>query len=425
MGQPRKYHSKSRLGCMECKRRHRKCDESRPVCVNCSVRQLPCIYGDSSAPLQDRQSTEAPTETSSHMPTDAPPSRERLPGISNAQAPSPFTPPLQALASPDQVVNMHHMQLLSHFVRETSLMFGPSHSTATRLSLAITLSTPYLTNQVLALSALHISYLRPAQAKEYAEEAALFQANSLSSLTSTAVDVNEQNCVPMLLFSSLLGIYNLADAVVTSDGNDSNFLDKYITHLDVLRGVHAVVDGFWDFLHMTELSPFLQTAALIEQPQASQDETEQVCIRLLNLVADSDMAVTSVTACKNAIQHLRWVLGSNTRPHTSEQQQTADTIYSWPILLSADFTNLLSKRRPEALIILAHYAVVLHERREIWVVGESGSWLIRAITTYLGTFWKDWLVWPNDALARATSPGATLFLGYCAQEAPTPLTRLQ
>ncbi|PSN58789.1 hypothetical protein BS50DRAFT_509796 [Corynespora cassiicola Philippines] len=40
----RRQHTKSRGGCVECKRRHTKCDERRPVCLQCDKRSLRCEY---------------------------------------------------------------------------------------------------------------------------------------------------------------------------------------------------------------------------------------------------------------------------------------------------------------------------------------------------------------------------------------------
>jgi hypothetical protein len=60
---------------------------------------------------------------------------------------------------------------------------------------------------------------------------------------------------------------------------------------------------------------------------------------------------------------------------------------------------LLSRRKPEALIILAHYAVLLHRRRRVWLVGNVGWILIQEISKFLGTFWKTWLDWPNEVIA--------------------------
>ncbi|PYH81811.1 hypothetical protein BO82DRAFT_74916 [Aspergillus uvarum CBS 121591] len=41
---PRKAHTKSRTGCVECRRRHIKCDESRPQCKRCRNSARECAF---------------------------------------------------------------------------------------------------------------------------------------------------------------------------------------------------------------------------------------------------------------------------------------------------------------------------------------------------------------------------------------------
>ncbi|KAI1138993.1 hypothetical protein F5Y05DRAFT_383246 [Hypoxylon sp. FL0543] len=45
---PRLYHKKSRTGCMRCKQRRVKCDETRPSCSSCSRHAVECIYPNAS-----------------------------------------------------------------------------------------------------------------------------------------------------------------------------------------------------------------------------------------------------------------------------------------------------------------------------------------------------------------------------------------
>ncbi|KLJ13324.1 hypothetical protein EMPG_11754 [Blastomyces silverae] len=40
-------HQKSRWGCMSCKKRRVKCDEQKPACANCRIRNLHCVYPSS------------------------------------------------------------------------------------------------------------------------------------------------------------------------------------------------------------------------------------------------------------------------------------------------------------------------------------------------------------------------------------------
>ncbi|KAF2194559.1 hypothetical protein K469DRAFT_547075 [Zopfia rhizophila CBS 207.26] len=378
----RRHHRKSRLGCIQCKRRHIKCDENHPVCVNCSTGQLRCSYVSNPIP-------------GPHISIPTPQSQ-----VTSFSALSPRTP-LQdgSLAQP---VYMHHMELLSHFLLDTSRSLGDEqiHHSAYQFMFASSLSVPYLVNEILAITALHLSQLRPARAKFYSEEAAVFQTNALSLFNSTTVDMNAENAMSMLLFSSLLGIHMLADAVTASDSNNANFLDKFIVYLDIHRGVRAVTNGSWEFLRQSKLSPILESAA--SRPKGPcQEEAALVCDRLRELLEAVNMSETSLNVCKDAIRNLQWVFESE--PDALDKQSTTGLIFAWPILLSAEFTDLLLKRKPEPLIILAHYAVLLHKRRELWVVGGAGRILIESITNHLGTYWKQWLIWPNQVLQAPSS----------------------
>jgi hypothetical protein len=68
------------------------------------------------------------------------------------------------------------------------------------------------------------------------------------------------------------------------------------------------------------------------------------------------------------------------------------------VTLSAKYTEFLEQRRPEARIILAHYAVLLHRRRGAWSVGAAGKFLLDSIASYLGRHWETWLAWPQAVI---------------------------
>jgi len=68
--------------------------------------------------------------------------------------------------------------------------------------------------------------------------------------------------------------------------------------------------------------------------------------------------------------------------------------------LPEEYVMLLNQRRPEALIILAYYGVVLHSYRKAWAIGDSGAALIKAISAQLGSYWGHWLLWPMQMVDR-------------------------
>ncbi|RAH66142.1 Zn(II)2Cys6 transcription factor domain-containing protein [Aspergillus aculeatinus CBS 121060] len=68
---PRKSHRKSRNGCRTCKSRHVKCDEMKPECSNCLNHSVQCVYGPSPKDAQ-------PAVANTRKPSRA---RAELPGI--------------------------------------------------------------------------------------------------------------------------------------------------------------------------------------------------------------------------------------------------------------------------------------------------------------------------------------------------------
>jgi hypothetical protein len=75
---------------------------------------------------------------------------------------------------------------------------------------------------------------------------------------------------------------------------------------------------------------------------------------------------------------------------------TVGPILSWLVIIPDRYINLLSERRPEALIILSHYGALLHLHRDIWTFGDGGMYIISSVRGYLGPSWTNWLRWPDQ-----------------------------
>lgn len=78
-------------------------------------------------------------------------------------------------------------------------------------------------------------------------------------------------------------------------------------------------------------------------------------------------------------------------------------VIAWPVMIPEEYVDALHMGRPEALIILAHYAVLLHTYRQLWVFGDGGRFLIESICDSFGADWEDWLEWPMEVLRDSSS----------------------
>lgn len=77
-----------------------------------------------------------------------------------------------------------------------------------------------------------------------------------------------------------------------------------------------------------------------------------------------------------------------------------DALVAWAVLVPRQYADLVSSRKGEALVILAHYGALVHSRREKWIFYDGGRFLIESISHYFGPRWYDWLAWPQQILTE-------------------------
>ena len=257
------------------------------------------------------------------------------------------------------------------------------------------LTTPYLMHQILAASALHLSTKITDSRDRYRELALGLQSRALSLFNESnpVLEVTPTNCVHMFLFSSLVGVHLLCDTLQYSRHSLGEFIDNFTHCLKVNRGVLAVIDQGWHMLGETELAPRLRISRILMR---ATDASGSECDALESLVNSAEVTPSSRKAYLEAVLHLQRVFDAE-RAASGNRIRTS-LVFAWPALLSPDYVNLLHQRQAEALVILAHYAVLLHRGRHWWLIGEGGQFLLESICESLGSRWQKWLELPKAAL---------------------------
>ncbi|KAL7806912.1 hypothetical protein V8C26DRAFT_415744 [Trichoderma gracile] len=383
----RSSHRKSRNGCRECKQRHKKCDESWPTCLNCSITNRSCSYR-----------LTRPTHRSYSPRTPTPPATPSPSAISlSATSPSPrlqYLTPCDTEEWRAQAYSLGHLKLLNHFesgeFEEASMLQLPVPTRQVIMQCALT--SPYLMDQILALSAAHLSTVcRGKQQVLFRIQATELQTRALTLFNRSEQGISKHNSCSWFLYASLLGIQVMFETFQCS--NFGSFLEQLATFFPVHRGVHAVVKQSW---------PTIKGIAeeLIEHRHIPDRRFvkghSQEFDDVLSLIKDSDLGEADKEACLEAADILQWIFELH-RIHTGTAFQIHFTI-AWSVLVSPRFGEMLRKGVPEALVILSFYAVPLHRLHNFWVFGDSGRFLIQSITAHLGKPWARWMVWPNEQL---------------------------
>jgi Fungal specific transcription factor domain len=384
----------------------RQCDEHRPVCVNCLTASLSCAFlGQEQARLASAEATGlegivlSESGISTHNISNHVDEGRRTPNprLRRPLSPQRLFPPSTAT---DPNLNMDHMELLHHFCMVTFETLTPEpaqqevwQSTAIKLGF----SFPFLMHEILAIAALHLAHCRPERQDHYYTKATELQNHALNGFNAIRENVGASNCEAIMLFASLLALHVLADPSRSRGLNSSEYLDHFLGCINLMRGVrNVVISDWWSYLSESDLKPLLQVKQP-EQPYNIPDE----CRELAQLTRNADLSTASIEAYDAAIERLHRSFAVSNVP--LQTHSTIRWLLAWPVQLKDGFLELLNERRPEALIILAYYGVLLHFYRDSWAVGDSGTFLVRSINAHTGAYWGRWMAWPNRMIQLSGS----------------------
>jgi hypothetical protein len=403
----RRAHTKSRRGCQQCKQRKIKCDELTPACRKCAVAGRRCSYLVSLPALPTpAQSTPSPI-ASTLASTLSPPAVGGTPAAAHAHdvhdahdaSAALFDPALAA-----QQYSMVHLELLDHLRTHFMAVTRPVQPDVARvLELAFRegLQAPYLMDQLLALAAAHKSTVVDAKLRPlYRTESARLQTRALAHVNLAADAVTDDNSLALFVFSTVLGHHVLFDAL-SSPVDLSSMLNKLGQCFDLHHGIRVTASKAWariyPALHGDDLG---QQNHWMANEHATNAATGAVCDTLLLRLQQSALEQHAIDEYSDTVKILQYLFDSvHSLPF-----RTAIAAQEWLVRVSQGYITLFRQRQPEALIVLAYYAVLLHYARDYWAVGNSGSFLIHSISSHLGDYWADWLAWPKQELERTQGP---------------------
>ncbi|KPM36904.1 hypothetical protein AK830_g9661 [Neonectria ditissima] len=423
---------------------------ARPPCSNCAVSERTCVYPPTapvSAPSRTQQQQQPSTPAwTTNSPAESPAESTTSSagaGVPPAQHPHPPPPPMTLLSSnpstaepgsllhmilvddappatlpsltdffgdpmasgpdpapPESVFTAKHLALLHH--AQTACPFGTDMMRPIiDLAMAWAYDAPYALDQMLTLSADHLAATSPddaAAAAAHRHTATELQARALMCFNRKshhlASERYDETFIPRFLFASLLSVHVLYETFSHPQFRASYhvFMDRFLESIHLHRGVRTVIDSKFRINIETSLRPFL---VHIKAAEAAITEGGTECVQLARLIDASDLGPATVAACKSAAHSLQWAFNIHANLASDNNVHAAT---AFPTLLTSEFVDALRKHRPEALLVLAHYGVLLHRCRRSWIVGDAGAFLIRLIANYLGNFWQEPMQWPLEEL---------------------------
>ncbi|KAJ8108674.1 hypothetical protein ONZ43_g6352 [Nemania bipapillata] len=317
-------------------------------------------------------SSSTPRSDEAHSPALAmTPSTDMVSSVSSRSQPRVIPRPHEPLwvgelphpkwsSAPGAAVNMNHMAFLLHFKFSVAIpeLDSEFDSMATTWTNKLALQFPWLLNAMLAISARHLAILRPDRSSLYLSEAFQIQNQAITIFNSEQMSIDETNCSAALLFSSILGRHMLVDTLAGLDSDGSVLLDNYCSYVQIHRGLRVITSDSWQLLSESEIWPFLLFAGVQMHRKGRGTELQD----LRSWIQESQgLDEECLEACLSAVDMLQVGLDEVSTAKTNIRRY--QMAFIWSICNKAKFNDLVMQRVPQALVILAHYAALLHHAK--------------------------------------------------------------
>ncbi|KAK6540236.1 hypothetical protein TWF694_009051 [Orbilia ellipsospora] len=408
MLQSRRHHKKSRNGCFECKKRHIKCDENHPICSNCGTAEIRCSFLSRDEPyiVQTVQADTSYISTnSSPRAKESASSASSISDLNVYLKPTVEIDPENHSNDIDSVglysVNMVHLKLFSHLSDEAfrlpDRLTGEYEGTVPGdLYLQYASSTPFLMHQLLASSALHLSITSSdSRTREFYQRYATGLQNRALSLfheNYPVLEVASTNFAVLFLFATSVAAHLFCETLHYHRSTLDVFIDKFAHDINVYRGVIAVVDNLGHLRESEVTADIKMSQLLVDLP----DPIGPDCNALRDMICGLDITSPQFKAYEKSIDLLQRCFDLH---KTSGDKILIAAVLTWAILIPQDYVDSLRQQQPEALVILAHYAVILHRARAFWLIEESsGRFIVESICRRLSSDWQKFIQFPNEAL---------------------------
>ena len=148
----------------------------------------------------------------------------------------------------------------------------------------------------------------------------------------------------------------------------------------------------WPALERGPYQPLLLCTTGPTEPSDNPDDVHLAKLEELLVPPNGSQLVDhDLIVCKMALDELRRVSALPYSPCKTLEMKAC--IYIWPGTVSQEFVELMYERKPEALIILAHYCVLLKKMNGCWYMEGLGENLLSAISEALSLDWRPWIEW--------------------------------
>ncbi|KAK9241691.1 hypothetical protein V1506DRAFT_550005 [Lipomyces tetrasporus] len=397
----RRSHTKSRYGCLQCKKKRIKCDEKKPSCDRCTRTGAKCSFITENCSLvvitashskfaQNRNRLDA--SATSHVATEAKTHKKQE---FDNEAPISSKVPVEMNFT---AAERHRFRLMNHYVHFTYQSLIEITTTNEDAFLIWRSFVPYLAFEhdfllqgLLGLSSLHLALSQPYQQRESIANAVQHYGNALALARPHLSNVTEYQIDAIFVFSYIVALYSFGIHRIFP--SQLSPLAKIIEVMKLIHGTSVIAKLGSDWLDQTLLG-LLRSYQFIKYSQNLSPELEDSLAQLRQRI----YTTTGRTAHREAyISAISLVRESFLRVVSGQSPQKVMGLF--PVLVDPMLLIMVRLGDPLALAILAHYAVILYWLRgHIWLEG-WGEQILDTVRQVLPSDWHVCIAWALEEVS--------------------------
>ncbi|KAK2760415.1 hypothetical protein FQN54_002485 [Arachnomyces sp. PD_36] len=295
------------------------------------------------------------------------------------------------------------LELLHHFTITTSITISHNRSVQEvwqHLAPQEAFSHPFLMHGLLAISALHIAYLRPESVGKYHNLAIEHYTSAMSLFRIVLDELSPDNAVPAFLLSSLLVCISSAmpkdpTQQLAPPLSSTDPLQYIFGTFHLKRGIKQVLSKSWPWVKDSALSPIFKVEFNDAETRLPSQEEAALSIIVERVEAESE-SEESKAIYLGAIRELR-----RCYPFENWDRAVQGLVFAWPVVVSAEFFQEMVDRKPLAMAILCYYGILMDASSHMWWIGDGGKRLVSATTELLGPEWERLTKWATARVGLA------------------------
>lgn len=301
----------------------------------------------------------------------------------------------------EQLLHLQDPELMMHWCTTTYRSMARDQATETLWQMTIpllSLQFPALRHGILALSAVQLAQdtSNPAQKERYLLSArehqsralAGFRLDSVENLTSTQCNAAFAMCCILVVYPFA---YCLIDEPNVEDEERPRVLDRLLEVFEVTHRLKGAMTRMIDRVASGELCPLVR-ADLTRPAMIDMSQLIISALRTRNAVEAKQNPSHERGVYEQTLQHLRYSL-----EQVMGGGEPKDSAFCWAFSIPVRFLALLREREPLALVVWAHYVVVLHYMHHSVWMGIWGRRILKEIADCLYPEWQRMIIWPIEA----------------------------